>query len=102
MDSVAKLGEIVETTHILSLQYFVVGRPIMSEGQMIGAVFSLANTGVQTLVLEFLRIFLVSAFFCLILAFVCIYYLTKKMITPLHRMSSAAKQICRRRLFIQS
>ncbi len=45
MDSVAKLGEIVETTHILSLQYFVVGRPIMSEGQMIGAVFSLANTG---------------------------------------------------------
>ncbi len=92
MDSVAKLGEIVETTHILSLQYFVVGRPIMSEGQMIGAVFSLANTGVQTLVLEFLRIFLVSAFFCLILAFVCIYYLTKKMITPLHQMSSAAKQ----------
>ncbi len=74
MDSVAKLGEIVETTHILSLQY------------------SLANTGVQTLVLEFLRIFLVSAFFCLILAFVCIYYLTKKMITPLHQMSSAAKQ----------
>ena len=59
---------------------------------MIGAVFCLANTGVQTLVLEFLRIFIVSAFFCLILAFVCIYYLTKRMVTPLHQMSNAAKQ----------
>ena len=92
IDSVSKYGEVVETTHILSLQYFVVGKPILSDGKMIGAVFSLANTGVQTLVLEFLRIFLVSAFFCLILAFVCIYYLTKRMITPLHQMSSAAKQ----------
>ncbi|MDE6723015.1 MAG: HAMP domain-containing histidine kinase [Eubacterium sp.] len=92
IDSVLKYGEVVETTHILSLQYFVVGKPIISDGKMIGAVFSLANTGVQTLVLEFLRIFLVSAFFCLILAFVCIYYLTKRMITPLHQMSNAAKQ----------
>lgn len=92
IDSVSKQGEVVETTHILSLQYFVVGKPIVSGGKMIGAVFSLANTGVQTLVIEFLRIFLVSAFFCLILAFVCIYYLTKRMITPLNQMSNAAKQ----------
>lgn len=91
IDTVTKQGEVVETTHILSLQYFVAGKPIISDGQMIGAVFSLANTGVQTLVLEFLRIFLVSAFFCLILAFVCIYYLTRKMVTPLHEMSNAAK-----------
>ncbi|MEZ3421913.1 MAG: HAMP domain-containing histidine kinase [Eubacterium sp.] len=90
--SVSEKGEIVETTHILSLQYFVVGKPIIADGKAIGSVFALANSGVQTLVLEFLRIFIISAFFCLILAFICIYYLTKKMVTPLQQMSAAAKQ----------
>lgn len=92
VNAVCEKGEIVETTHILSLQYFVVGKPIISDGKVIGAVFALANSGVQTLVLEFLRIFIISAFFCLILAFICIYYLTKKMVTPLQQMSDAAKQ----------
>ena len=92
IDSVSQQGEIVEKTHISNLLYFVVGCPIISDGVTIGAVFALANTGVQTLVLEFLRIFIISAFFCLILAFICIYYLTKKMVTPLQQMSNAAKQ----------
>lgn len=92
VDDVLQKGEVIETTHILSMQYFVVGKPILSDGDAIGAVFALANTGVQTLVLEFLRIFIISAFFCLILAFICIYYLTRKMLTPLQQMSDAAKQ----------
>ncbi len=92
INAVAEKGEIVETTHILSLQYFVVGKPIISDGKIIGSVFALANTGIQSLVLEFLRIFIISAFFCLILAFICIYYLTKKIVTPLQQMSKAAKQ----------
>lgn len=92
IDAVISEGEIVETTHILGYQYFVVGKPVKSNNQVIGAVFALANTGVQSLVLEFLRIFIISAFFCLILAFICIYYLTKRMVTPLQQMSAAAKQ----------
>ncbi len=92
LSSVYQQGEIVEKAGIRGEQYFVVGRPIVSNGYIIGSVFALTNTGVQSLVLNFLRIFLISAFFCLIFAFICIYYLTKKMVTPLQQMSSAAKQ----------
>ncbi len=92
LSSVYQQGEIVAKTGILDRQYFVVGRPIISNGYIIGSVFALTNTGVQSLVLNFLRIFIIAAFFCLIFAFLCIYYLTKKMVTPLQQMSSAAKQ----------
>lgn len=54
--------------------------------------FALSNTGIQDLSIIVLRLFLVSAFFCLIFAFICIYYLTKKMLSPLQQMSKAAKQ----------
>lgn len=92
LSTIYQQGVIVEKTNMLGLQYFVVGCPIYSDGKIIGSVFALTNTGMQSLAVDFIRLFLVSAFFCLIFAFLCIYYLTKKMITPLQQMSSAAKK----------
>ena len=85
-------GEFVEKTRLFNLQYFVVARPIVSDGNIIGSVFALTSTGLQTITLDIFRIFLTSAFVCLILAFICIYYLTKSMVKPLQQMSKATKQ----------
>lgn len=85
-------GEIIEKTYIFGEQCFLVGRPVYSGGNIIATVFAVSKVGVQTLTLEFIRIFVITSFFCLIFAFICIYYLTKKMVTPLERMSAAAKQ----------
>ena len=82
----------VEKTRLFNMQYFVVARPIISDGHIIGSVFALTSTGLQTVTLDIFRIFLSSAFFCLILAFICIYYLTKSMVKPLQQMSKATKQ----------
>lgn len=59
---------------------------------MIGYTFAQTQTGVQSLALAVIRIFLLSALACLMLAFICIWHLTKKMVTPLQQMSAAAKQ----------
>ena len=85
-------GEFIEKTRLFNLQYFVVARPLVSDGNIIGSVFALTSTGLQTITLDIFRIFLTSAFFCLILAFICIYYLTKSMVKPLQQMSKATKQ----------
>lgn len=90
--AVYQQGEIVEKARVSGTQCFVVGRPVYSDGRIIGSVFALSNTGMQNLSITVFRLFLVSAFFCLIFAFICIYYLTKKMVTPLQQMSRAAKQ----------
>lgn len=71
---------------------YVVGSTIVSDDEVIGYTFAQTETGVQSLVLAVIRIFLVSALACLILAFICIWHLTKKMVTPLQQMSAAAKQ----------
>ena len=85
-------GSVVEKTMLLNYQYFIVARSVVSGNNIIGSVVALASTGFQTLVFDIFRIFLVSAFFCLILAFICIYYLTKSMVKPLQLMSKATKQ----------
>ena len=92
LSAVYQQGEIIEKANIGGTQCYVVGKPIYSDGRIIGTVFALSSTGIQNLVLTVFRIFFVSAFFCLIFAFICIYYLTKKMVTPLQQMSRAAKQ----------
>ncbi len=66
--------------------------PIVSDGDVIGYTFAQTQTGVQSLALAVIRIFLLSALACLMLAFICIWHLTKKMVTPLQQMSAAAKQ----------
>lgn len=71
---------------------YVVGCSIVSNGDVIGYTFAQTETGVQSLVVTVIRIFFTSALACLILAFICIWHLTKKMVTPLQQMSAAAKQ----------
>ncbi|HIZ10863.1 MAG TPA: HAMP domain-containing histidine kinase [Candidatus Eubacterium faecavium] len=90
--AVYQQGQIVEKAIVSGTQCFVVGRPVYQDGNIIGSVFALSNTGIQNISITVLRLFLISAFFCLIFAFICIYYLTKRMFTPLQQMSKAAKQ----------
>ena len=71
---------------------YIVGTTIVSDGDVIGYTFAQTQTGVQSLALAVIRIFLLSALACLMLAFICIWHLTKKMVTPLQQMSAAAKQ----------
>ena len=71
---------------------YIVGTTIVSDGDVIGDTFAQTQTGVQSLALAVIRIFLLSALACLMLAFICIWHLTKKMVTPLQQMSAAAKQ----------
>lgn len=92
LSAVYQQGQIVEKATIGGTKCYVVGTPIYDGGDIIGTVFALSNTGMQNLSLTVLRLFLISAFFCLIFAFICIYYLTKKMLSPLQQMSKAAKQ----------
>ncbi len=92
LSAVYQEGEIVSTVSVGGKTSFVVGEPIYSDGRIIGTIFAISETGFYNLSLAVFRIFLISAFFCLILAFICLYYLTKKMVTPLQQMSKAAKQ----------
>lgn len=91
LSSVYQSGEIVQKVHLMGQLYLAVGEVIYSDGEIIGSVFALADSGTPSLIIVFLRIFLLSAFFCLIISYVCVYYLTKQMVTPLRQMSHAAK-----------
>lgn len=92
LSAVYQENEIVSKVRVGDEQRFIVGVPIFSDGRIIGTVFAFSETGIQSLSLAVFRIFLISAFFCLIFAFLCLYYLTRKMITPLQQMSKAAKK----------
>ncbi|MCD7723327.1 MAG: HAMP domain-containing histidine kinase [Clostridiales bacterium] len=91
LSSVYQNGETVQKVHLMGQKYLAVGKVIYSDGEIIGTVFALADAGAPSFMLVFLRIFLLSAFFCLVIGYICIYYLTKKMVTPLRQMSHAAK-----------
>jgi signal transduction histidine kinase len=71
---------------------YIVGYPLYSDGEIIGSVFATTETNVNTLTMAVLRIFITSALVCLVLAFFCIWHLTKRFVNPLRQMSSAAKQ----------
>lgn len=71
---------------------YIAGYPIYSDGYIIGSVFATTETNVNTLVIAVLRMFISSALACLMLAFICIWHLTKSFVKPLRQMSTAAKQ----------
>lgn len=71
---------------------YIVGCPVYSYGEVIGYVFATATTGVQSLAVAVIRIFMASALSCLLIAFICIWFMTKRLVTPLQQMSAAAKQ----------
>ncbi|MCH5320150.1 MAG: HAMP domain-containing histidine kinase [Eubacterium sp.] len=71
---------------------YIVGYPIYSNNQIIGSVIATAETNVNELTMTVLRIFVFSALACLLIAFICIWYLTRNFVKPLQQMSKAAKQ----------
>lgn len=71
---------------------YIVGYPIYNNGQIIGSVFATSPTDVDTLAMAVLRMFIVSALISLVIAFICIWHLTKHFVSPLRQMSNAAKK----------
>ena len=71
---------------------YIVGTSIKSDGKIVGSVFAVTPVGTSNLVTTVIRIFFASAVFSLFLASAFIWILTKKLITPLQEMSTAAKQ----------
>lgn len=73
-------------------QYYIVGHTIQDGGQIIGYVFATTPTGIDALTSDIIKIFALSAISCLALAYIGIYFITKRMTDPLLQMSKAAKQ----------
>lgn len=80
---------------------YVVGTAVVApnfysafEGQngIIGSVYAVVESGTTHLVMSVFRIFFVIAAICLGVGFLLIWFLTKKMVTPLQQMSAAAKR----------
>lgn len=71
---------------------YIVGCPVYSSGQIIGSVFATTKTDVDSLTFAVLRMFVISALACLLIAFFYIWKLTKNFVKPLRQMSAAAKQ----------
>ena len=85
-------GQLVGKATIGGTECYVAAAPIYENGNIIGSVFALSGTGIQSISVIVLRMFVISALFCLVFAFICVYYLTKRMLSPLQQMSRAAKQ----------
>lgn len=80
---------------------YVVGTAIVSpmfygdslgQNGIIGSVYAVVESGTTHLVMSVFRIFFVIAAICLAVGFLLIWFLTKKMVTPLQQMSAAAKR----------
>lgn len=72
---------------------YIAGSPVYSsDGHIIGSVFATTAASVNTLTIAVLRIFFTSALACLVLAFICIWHLTRTLVMPLRQMSRATKQ----------
>lgn len=71
---------------------YISGSPIYSNGEIIGSVFATTDDNTSNMVFAVLKIFFFSALACLIIAFFCIWKLTKSFVRPLEQMSLAAKQ----------
>ena len=71
---------------------YIVGTAIEKDKEIVGSVFAVTPVGTSELVAMVIRIFFASAVFSLFLASAFIWILTKKLITPLQDMSTAAKQ----------
>lgn len=72
--------------------YYIVGKPIYSGNSIIGSVFATTPNTANTLTIAVMRIFIASALFCLSIAFIAIWHLTKSFVKPLKQMSTAAKK----------
>ncbi len=78
-------------------RYYTVGVPLLTEeNQVVGAIF--ASTAAQSLsdfLMNMLKMFAVSSVAVLLLAFVIIYFVTKRMTRPLAQMSQAIRSFAK-------
>lgn len=90
-------GSRITKTKINGVNSYVVGTVILAEDAMgqphiIGTVFAVADAGTTGLVSAVVRVFFVIAIAVLIVCFILMFILTKRMVTPLQQMSAAAKR----------
>jgi len=91
-------GSAVARLTIDGKECYVVGTAIVAPtyyhgtNDIIGSVFAVVESGTSELVSAVLKIFVSVAVVCLLVGFVMIWVLTKKMVTPLQQMSAAAKR----------
>ncbi len=78
---------------LYSTDYYTVGMPVMVENMgQIGYVFvSSSATALRVFLTELLRMFTLSAMLVLVLSFILIYIVTRRMTRPLREMAFAAK-----------
>lgn len=79
--------------NIYNYECYTVGTPIIDETQNIavGAVFASVNAkNMNDFGIEITKLFLIASFCALVLAFFVIWYLTLKMVKPIHSMTKAA------------
>lgn len=84
---VTTLGGAYSTPHL------TVGETVMFRGRAVAYVFvtQSSNATVRPYILDILKMFLFSALFSLIIAFIAVYVLTYNMVKPLRDMSKATK-----------
>lgn len=85
-------GGYVGTGSVSGERSYIVGYPVYSNGNIIGSVFATTATSGEGITAAVLRMFITSAFACIIIAFLCIAVLTKNFVKPLRQMSAATKK----------
>lgn len=92
-------GSRVTKTTINGERVYVVGKVVTAmditdptNETPIGSVFAITRAGTTDIVSAVVRIFIIVAIICLAVGCLLIYILTKRMVTPLQQMSTAAKR----------
>lgn len=76
-----------------NMPYYTVALPVtLSDGTAIGVIFSSSSSeNLSYFLVELLNMFLVSSLAALAIAFILVYFVTRKMVVPLRRMVNAAQ-----------
>ena len=92
IQSVLENGTAISSAIINNESCYIVGTAIKAHDSIIGSVFAVVESGTTGLVESVIKMFIFVAIICLSVGFLMIWLLTKKMVTPLQQMSTAAKR----------
>ena len=92
IQSVLENGTAISSAIINNESCYIVGTAIKAHDSIIGSVFAVVESGTTDLVESVIKMFIFVAIICLSVGFLMIWLLTKKMVTPLQQMSTAAKR----------
>lgn len=84
-------GGAVTRGYVGNTECYIVGTSIVSDGQIIGSVFAIAETGTTNIASAVIRLFFFCAIITLVIGAIFIWILTKRIVSPLREMSAAAK-----------